>query len=211
MDAKCKICRRVGTKLFLKGDKCLTSKCPLTLKSYAPGIKGKKRRRSFSEYGKELKEKQKLRNLYGLRESQFKKYVFDVLEKAKRGKSKEPADDVLIRRLENRLDNVVFRLGFTSSRAQARQFVSHGHFLVNGKSVNIPSFEVKKGDKIKVKSRSIKNNFFSNRWPILKNYKTPLWLRLNLAEKEGEVIGKPDLKEISLPANIASIFEFYSR
>ena len=215
MDAKCKICRRVGTKLFLKGDKCFTPKCPMTLKPYPPGRKKKKRRRSsFSEYAKELREKQKLRRWYGLREKQFSNYVESVLNKAisfKKKEKKEDAEDVLIRLLENRLDNVVFRLGFALSRSQARQLVSHNHFLVNNRHVNIPSFELKKGDKIKVKQSSIKNNLFQKRSFAIKKYKPPSWLKLDVDKWEGEIVGLPNIEEVSPPANILSIFEFYSR
>lgn len=214
MDAKCKICRRAGTKLFLKGDKCFTPKCPMTLKPYPPGKKKKKKRSSFSEYAKELKEKQKLRNWYGLRERQFSNYVQSVLNKVtslKKTKETENAENVLIRLLENRLDNVVFRLGFASSRRQARQLVSHNHFLVNNRPVDIPSFQVKKGDKIKVKSNFIKSAFFQKRSFALKKYKTPSWLKLDTDKWEGEVIGLPNMEEVAPPADILSIFEFYSR
>ena len=214
MDAKCKICRRAGTKLFLKGDKCFTPKCPMTLKPYPPGRKKKKKRSSFSEYARELKEKQKLRQWYGLREKQFSNYVESVLHKVtslKKGKEKEDAENVLIRFLESRLDNVIFRLGFALSRRQARQLVSHGHFLINKRPVNIPSFQVKKGDKIKVKSSSIKNNFFQKRSFVIKKYKPPSWLKLDVDKWEGEVIGLPSIEEVSPPADILSIFEFYSR
>jgi len=141
-NAKCKICRRAGVKLFLKGDKCLSPKCPMIKKAYPPGLRKRKSRSVFSEYAKELKEKQKLRNWYGLREKQFQKYVKEIL--AKRGKV-ENAGTLLIRTLESRLDNVVFQLGFAISRLQARQLISHRHFLVNDKVVNISSFLVKKG------------------------------------------------------------------
>ena len=153
-DSKCKICRRMGIKLFLKGERCVTQKCQMVKKPYPPGKKGKRRPTPLSEYGRELREKQKLKNLYNLKERQFKNYVKRVLKK--RGKV-ENASDLLIKILESRLDNVVFKLGFTVSRSQARLLVSHGYFLVNGKPTNIPSRQLKKGDIISIKPQKIKN------------------------------------------------------
>ncbi len=207
-DKKCKICRRLGVKLFLKGERCLSPKCPMITKPYAPGEKGKKRTRPPSEYGKELREKQKLKNWYNLKERQFRKYVKEVLEK--RGKV-EDAGALLIRKLESRLDNVVFRMGFTPSRVQARQIVNHGHFLVNGKKVNIPSYQVKKGDKISLQPSSHKKVMFQNLPTILKKYQAPSWIKVNIEKLEGEIVGQPNLEEAGLPAEISTIFEFYSR
>jgi len=198
---KCKICRRLGTKLFLKGEKCLSPKCPLIKKPYPPGLKKKRRRAgALSEYGKELREKQKLRNWYNLKESQFRKYV-----------KENSSPSLLIQKLESRFDNVILRLGLTGSRAQARQFVSHGHFLINGKPVNIPSYQLKKGDKISIRPASQKNKIFSNLTPLLKKYQTPTWLKLNAEKLTGEVIGIPTLEEASPSAEISTIFEYYSR
>jgi small subunit ribosomal protein S4 len=209
---KCKICRRAGKKLFLKGEKCNTQKCPMITKPYPPGIKGKRRMRGLSEYGKQLKEKQKLKNWYNLGERQFKKYVMEVLEKAHKGSAKVgDAAEALIRKLESRLDNIVYRLGFASSRTQARQLVSHAHFLVNGKPVNIPSMELKKGDKISVRPSSIKKPAFQNLSSLLKKYQPPAWLKLDSEKLEGEVIGVPSLEIAAPPAEIPAIFEFYSK
>ncbi|MCD5396088.1 MAG: 30S ribosomal protein S4 [Candidatus Pacebacteria bacterium] len=207
---QCKICRRVGKKLFLKGEKCLTQKCPMVTKPYPPGIRGKRRRGGLSEYGRELLEKQKLKYWYNLQERQFKKYVKEVLEESrKKGKD---ATQALIRRLESRLDNVVFKLGFADSRRQARQLVSHGHFLLNGKPVNIPSIEVKKGDVIQVKPSSQNKDIFKTFSLLkLKKYHPPSWLKLDPKKMEGEVVGAPTLEEASPPAEISSIFEFYSK
>lgn len=205
---KCKICRRLGVKLFLKGDKCLSPKCPMVRRAYPPGMRGKRRKRGLTEYGKELREKQKIRNWYNLSEKQFKKYIKEVLKK--QGEQENIAA-LLIRKLESRLDNVVFRSGFSSSRVQARQFVSHNHFLVNGKRVNIPSYRVKKGDKISLDPRSRKKSVFQNLSAILKKHNLPSWLRLNVEKLEAEVIGEPSLEEVAPPAEISSIFEFYSR
>jgi len=204
---KCKICRRLGVKLFLKGEKCLSPKCPMVRRPYPPGMRGK-RRKILTEYGKELKEKQKLKNWYNLREKQFSRYIKEVLQK--RGQT-ENVSVLLIEKLESRLDNVVFRLGLASSRTQARQLVNHGHFLVNGKRVNIPSFQTKKGDKVSLTEKSKKKNIFQDIMPSLKKYNPPSWLKFNYQKIEGEIIDSPSLEEVSPPAEISSIFEFYSR
>jgi len=212
--AKCKICRRLGKKLFLKGEKCLSPKCPIVLKPYPPGGKGKRRLSGLSEYGRELREKQRLRHWYNLSESQFRNYVKEVLEEAhhKRGSSKTiDAAEILIERLERRLDNVVYRLGFASSRIQARQLVSHGHFLVNGKPVNIPSYQVRKGDKIEIRPNSKNKTVFKDIVSKLKKYQPPSWLKLDLKTLSGEVVGIPTLEEAAPPAEISAIFEFYSK
>lgn len=202
---KCKICRRLGAKLFLKGEKCLSPKCPLIKKPYPPGIKNKKKRRgagTLSEYGKELKEKQKLKNWYNLRERQLRKYV-----------EENPSTNLLIQKLECRFDNVIFRLGLSVSRTQARQLISHGHFLINGKPINIPSYQVEKGDKITITTRasSQKSKTFSNLIPLLKKHQTPSWLKLNAEKLEGEIVALPTLEEASPPAELSTIFEYYSR
>jgi len=207
-DKKCKICRRLGVKLFLKGERCLSQKCPIITKPYPPGEKGKRRTRQRSEYGKELSEKQKLKNWYNLRERQFRKYVKEVLEK--RGRV-EDAGALLIKKLESRLDNVVFRMGFTPSRVQARQIVNHGHFLVNEKKVDIPSYQVKKGDKISLRASSRNKAMFRDLPTILKKHQVPSWIKINIEKLEGEIVGQPNLEEAAPPAEISTIFEFYSR
>jgi len=207
-DSKCKICRRIGVKLFLKGEKCFGQKCPLVRKPYPPGPKTKRRLKALSEYGKELREKQKLKRWYNLEEKQFKNYVKKVL--GARGKV-EDAAALLIKILESRLDNVVFRLGLASSRKASRQLVSHRHILVNGKPINISSYLVKKGDVIKIKPSSSKKNIFKNLPQVLKKYKTPSWLELSAQNLEGKVKDLPNLEEAAPPVEIASIFEFYSR
>lgn len=205
---KCKICRRLGTKLFLKGDRCLSSKCIMIKRPYPPGQKKERRRGSGSEYGKELREKQRLKNWYNLRERQFSNYVKEVL--TKRGQT-EDAGNVLIKKLESRLDNVVFRMGFASSRAQAKQIVGHGHFLVNGRKTNIPSCQTKKGDIISLSSISAKKNIFKNILPDLKKYKAPSWIELSPEKLEAKIIGEPSLTEAAPPIEISAIFEFYSK
>ncbi|MBM3250838.1 MAG: 30S ribosomal protein S4 [Candidatus Nealsonbacteria bacterium] len=205
INSKCKICRRAGTKIFLKGDRCLSPKCPMVRRPYPPGQKGKGRTRGLSEYGKELKEKQKLKNLYNLRENQFRNYVKEVLKK--RGGA-EDISDLLIKKLESRLDNIVFRLGFALSRLQARQAINHGKFLVNGKKVKAPSYQVKKGDKITPHPSFFKKE---NSPGILKKYKPPSWLEFDIKKIEGKVIGEPSLEETGLSIELSSIFEYYSR
>ena len=205
----CKICRRLGQKLFLKGEKCSSPKCPMVKKPYPPGPQ-RKRRRSIllSEYGKELNEKQKLKNYYGLREKQFKRYVEEILKA--RGKV-EDAGILLIKKLEKRLDNVVFRLGFARSRREARELVSHGHFLVDSKPVNIPSFQVEKGQVISVKESKKKKPYFKNLSVLLKNYQPPAWLKLDSQKMEGKIIEEPTGEDIGVPVDVSAIFEFYSR
>jgi small subunit ribosomal protein S4 len=210
MKNKCTICRRAGVKLFLKGEKCLSPQCPFLKKPYPPGIKRKRRGRvsALSEYGKELKEKQKLKNWYNLKERQLGNYVREILQR--RGKV-EDAAQVLIQKLESRLDNVVFRLGFAKSRTQARQFVSHGHFLVNGRRVTIPSYLVKKGDKVSLKPVASKKKIFENLSTLLKKQTPPPWLKLDVGKLMGEVVGEPTLKDSAPPVELSSIFEYYSR
>jgi len=195
-------------KLFLRGEKCLSPKCPMIKKAYPPGQKRKRRPIPPSEYGKELRERQKLKNWYNLKERQFKNYVKKVLDR--RGKV-EDTSELLIKILEIRLDNVVFRLGLSASRLQARQLVSHGHFLVNGKSIDTPSYQVKNGDIILVKPQKIKKANFQNLKNLLKKYKPPSWLELNAEKLEGRVIGEPTIEEAAPPVEVSSIFEYYSR
>ena len=207
-NSKCKICRRQGAKLFLKGDRCSSPKCAMIRKPYVPGNKGKRRAKNISEYGKELKEKQKLRNWYNLEEKQFSNYVKEVLGK----RSKEvDAATLLIRKLEKRLDNVVLRLGFAVSRVQARQLVSHRHFLVNKKIVDLPSYQVRKDDKITIRPTSVKKGVFQESLVTLKKHEAPAWLNLNVEKLEGQVLHEPTLEEASPPAEISIIFEYYSK
>ncbi len=204
----CKICRRVGQKLFLKGDRCFSPKCALIKKSYPPGTKGKRRRRRVSGFGQELREKQKLRNWYGLSEEQFKKYIRKTLDSKKKG---EDLEEELIKKFEKRLDNVIFRSGLAKSRKQARQLVSHGFFLVNQKPVDSPSFEVEKEDIVSVKEQKKQKNILKELKILLKKKEAPSWLKVNKEELELEIVGEPNLEEASPPADIPVIFEFYSR
>ncbi len=205
---QCKTCRRLGQKLFLKGDRCFSAKCAVLRRAYAPGLQKKRRGGTPSEYKKSLDEKQTLKKWYGISERQFKRYVKETLEKM--GK----VDDVsaeLIRRLEKRLDNVVFRLGFAKSRIQARQIVSHGYLLINGKPVNIPSYEVKKDDVVAIKENKKAKGVFKELASELKRKEIPAWLSLNKEKLESKTIGEPNLDEVKPPAEISLIFEYYSR
>jgi len=185
----------------------MSPKCPFIKRPYAPGQKKKRGGFSFSEYAKELREKQKLKNYYGLREKQFKNYVTSAL--AGRGKADTVA--VLIKRLEGRLDNVVFRMGFAKSRKEARKLVGQKHFLVNGKPVNIPSFETKKEMVISVKPLRKEKMIFKNQVLLLKNYQAPSWLKISAEKLEGIIIADPTPEEIGSAVDISAIFEFYSR
>ena len=185
---------------------------PIIKRANPPGTQtrpSKKRKRgTASEYKKSLQEKQILKRWYGLSERQFKKYVKETLSKM--GKVEDVANE-LIRRIEKRLDNAVFRLGFALSRAHGRQLVSHGIFLVNGKPVNIPSFELKTGDIITIKESKKSKPVFKDLSVSLKKKEVPLWLSLNKEKFEGKSIGEPSLQEVNPPAEISLIFEFYSR
>lgn len=205
-EPKCKKCRRAGTKLFLKGEKCTSPKCPLVKKDYPPGEEGEHGGGRLSEYGKELREKQKLKHMYNLSEDKFRNYVEDVLEG-----NPENFSESLIRKLEQRLDNVIFRLGLAKSRAQARQLITHGHFSVNGGNVNVPSRKLEEGDKVSIRSSSSDKKVFKNLKNRLEGYNPPSWLDLNQASFEGEVIGSPSVEDLSVSVKVPSIFEFYSR
>ena len=201
----CRVCRREGEKLFLKGSRCYTDKCAITRRAYAPGQHGQKRQKQ-SEYGTQLREKQKAKSFYGVLESQFRKYF----EEAARRKGVTGTN--LLQILESRLDNVVYRLGFATSRAQARQLVRHGHFTVNGVKVNIPSYLTKVGDEIKVKEASATSEIFKQ--IVEENEKgrpVPAWLESNLAGRTGKVVAVPAREEIDLPVQEHLIVELYSK
>jgi small subunit ribosomal protein S4 len=205
---KCKICRRAGAKLLLKGARCYGQKCAMVRRPTPPGKKGKRRTKNLSEFGRELREKQRLKASYNLREQQFKNYVQAIL--AKKSVSEDlPLD--LMKVLEYRLDNVVFRLGFAPSRLAARQLVSHKSFLVNGKPVNLPSYQIAKGTTVAVAQRKIKNKYFTNLLAGLKTYKTPAWLALDAEKMEGKRVGDVAMEELAPAAEIGSVFEFYAK
>lgn len=207
IDAKCSKCRRAGEKLFLKGERCYGPKCSITKEAGAPGQHGakKKRGRGGSEYGTQLREKQKVKQTYGIREKQFRKY-FDAA-----AESKGRTSGVLTQLLETRLDNVVFRLGFAGSRSQARQAVGHGHFAVNGRRVDIPSYQVKAGDVITIREGSAGKKIFNELRTIIKQYNAPEWLSVDKEALKGEVKRVPTEEESEMPFNLQLIIEFYSR
>lgn len=173
-----------------------------------PSQEKRKRKKAASEYKKSLQEKQTLKRLYGMSEKQFKRYVNETLDQMQKV---ENVSDELIKRLEIRLDNVVFRLGFAKTRSQARQLVSHAYFLVNGKPVNIPSYQVKKGDVVSIKESKKKKLIFNDLLATLKQMQVPTWLALNKEKFEGEVKQSPTLAEVNPPVEMSLIFEFYSR
>ena len=189
-DANCKLCRREGQKLFLKGERCYSTKCALERRNYAPGQHGQGRKKQ-SEYGLQLREKQKAKRFYGVPETQFRN-LFD-----KAVKKKGQTGENLMIALETRLDNVVFRLGFAASRKEARQLVTHGHFTVNGKKANIPSMEVKAGDVIKVKEKSTSSPKFKEIKEM--SITVPSWMSVDVDKLEGKVIAMPRREEIDTP------------
>ena len=203
IDQKCKICRRAGEKLFLKSDRCFSQKCAMVRNPTKPGVHGK-RRSNLSEFGTQLREKQKARFTYNISETKFKSYVEEVAQKRGTG-------DALISKLERRLDNVVYRLGFASSRSVGKQFVSHGHFYINGKRLDVPSYEVKIGDIIEVRPVSKKFVAFKDLKETLKKYVAPTWLSLDKETLKGEVKSLPAKEDLVVPFNMNLIIEFYSR
>jgi len=205
IDSKCKKCRRADQKLFLKGDRCNTQKCAMVKRPYIPGAHGKSRKGRFSEYGNQLSEKQKVRYTYGISEKQFKRYFKEAIAQ------KEDKGEFLVKKLESRLDNVVFRLGLAKSRGLARQIVNHGHILVNGKKVDIASYQVKKGDVITLRERSKKLALFQEIKLFLKKYKAPDWLSLDSQKIEGIVKGSPDFEDLRKIGEVNMIIEYYSR
>lgn len=200
----CKLCRREKTKLFLKGQKCLTDKCPIERKNYPPGQHGLSRKSKISEYGIQLREKQKIKRVYGVLETQFRNYF----EKATRQKGR--TGENLIKLLETRLDNVVYRLGFAPSRKSARQMVRHRHILINDALVDIPSYSVTPGDVIKVKDQSKKLELVHNSLKRVVDNQFP-WLTVNKATLTGTFLQLPERHEVPLNANEQLVVELYSK
>ena len=207
IDSVCKLCRREGEKLFLKGDRCFSPKCAVERRSYPPGVHGRQGqfRRKDSDYGMQLREKQKARRLYGVFERQFRRYF----REAQRQKGLTGINLLIL--LESRLDNVVYRLGLASSRPQARQLVSHGHFEVNGQKTNIPSFLVKEGDIISVRESSKKSDLFRGIAKDVDEGRVPSWLSLSAKDLSGRVLSAPGREHIDVILNEQLIVEFYSR
>ncbi len=200
----CRLCRREGSKLFLKGDRCYSDKCAFERRSYAPGQHGQGRIK-VSDYGIRLREKQRVRRIYGVKESQFRRYFYEA------DRQKGVTGTNLLRLLEKRLDNVIYRLGFADSRNQARQLVKHGHFLVNGRRVDIPSFLVKVGDVITVRERSKDLGAITQALEAVARRGVPEWLELDAENRKGTVKSEPERSHITLPIQEQLIVEFYSK
>lgn len=205
IDASCKLCRREKQKLFLKGTKCYTEKCPVDRRAYPPGQHGQSRRQRISEYGVQLREKQKVRRIYGLVETQFNNYFQRALRQTGR------TGDALVKLLERRMDNVVYRLGLAPSRKSARQLVLHRHFTVNNRIVDIPSYLLQAGDVIQVREQSRKLALIHDSMKRVKDNALSSWLSLDKATLSGTFLNIPERAEIPLNANEQLIVELYSK
>ncbi len=204
-DARCRLCRREGMKLFLKGQRCFSDKCAFERRGYAPGEHGKSRRVKETNYGQQLREKQKARRIYGLLERQFR-HMF-----SKASVAKGVTGEVLLQMLERRLDNVVFRLGFAPSRSAARQLVRHGHVTINGRRVDIPSQQVRAGDEVGLREKSRNLTSVASSLEARKGQGTPEWLELNASAPSGRVLNIPSRQSIPVPINEQLIVELYSK
>lgn len=209
IDKKCKVCRRAGEKLFLKGERCFTSKCAMNTRAYPPGKldSEKKHKSSTSEYGFQMKEKQKIKNIYGVSEKQFLSYVKSSEKVAALNKI-HPTLAIYIG-LETRLDNVVFRMGLAKSRPLARQIVSHGHILVNGKKLNIASHKIRIGDVVSIREGSKVSKLFTDLQTKLKDTVVPSWMSFDLNKTEAKINSLP--KEVEAGFDFAKVLEFYNR
>ena len=203
-DAVCRLCRRESMKLFLKGDRCFSPKCSVDRRTYPPGQHGQGRAR-FSDYGVQLREKQKVKRMYGLLEKQFAR----TMKRAARMKGR--AGENLLLLLERRLDNVVFRMGFATSRAEARQLVKHGHFLMNGHKATIPSITVRSGTEIRVREKSKAVSRIAGALDALESRSIPQWLDVDKEEFKGSVKALPEREDITMPIQEQLIVELYSR
>jgi small subunit ribosomal protein S4 len=203
--AVCRLCRREGTKLFLKGTKCASDRCPLEKRNFPPGMHGKDRKAKIVGYGLQLHEKQKAKRMYFTLEGQFREYY----EKANRAAG--VTGELLIQQLERRLDNVAFRLGFAISRRQARQVVRHGHVTINGRKVNIPSYQVNVGDEIAIRESARKLLIVEQGAQYAAQSPVPAWLEINFETFTGRVLSLPKRKDINLPINEQLIVELYSK
>ena len=204
-EAVCRLCRREGMELYLKGDRCFTDKCAIKRRGYPPGQHGQRRMKKHSDYGVQLREKQKARRIYGLLEKQFRNYF----EKADRMKGKT-GDNLLIL-LERRLDNVVYKLGFAVTRRESRQLVRHGHFLVKGRRVNIPSFLVRPGDVVELREKSRKMPSVNDALDAVVRKGIPPWLELDREQFRGNVKTVPSRADITEPIQEQLIVELYSK
>jgi len=203
-EAVCRHCRREGLKLFLKGERCYTDKCAIERRNYPPGEHGQARPK-FSEYSIQLREKQKLRRIYGVLEDQFRRYF----QKADR--TRGVTGETLLQLLERRMDNVVYRLGFATSRAEARQLVRHGHFRVNGRKVDVPSFSVRAGDQISVRERSRKVARIQESLELAQRRGVPEWLEIQPEAFTGTVKVLPSRADMTMPINEKLVVELYSK
>jgi small subunit ribosomal protein S4 len=203
--AVCRLCRREGMKLFLKGAKCFSEKCPIEKRNFAPGQHGKDRKAKIVGYGLQLREKQKTKRIYFTLEKQFRNYF----EKAARAQG--VTGDILLQQLERRLDNVAYRMGIATSRRQARQLVRHGHVSVNGKKVNIPSYQVSVGDEIAVREKSMKLGVIEGAMEFSGHQTAPNWLAVDRDKRSGKVNSLPKREDINLPVNEQLIVELYSK
>jgi small subunit ribosomal protein S4 len=200
----CRLCRREGLKLFLKGERCYTDKCAIERRNYPPGEHGQGRPK-FSEYSVQLREKQKLRRIYGVLEAQFRRYF------AMADRSKGVTGENLLQLLERRLDNIVYRLGFANSRSEARQLVRHGHFLVNGRKVDVPSFLVRTGDSVTVREKSRKVARIQEALELAQRRGIPEWLEMTAEEFAGRVKAYPTRNDLTMPINEKLVVELYSK
>ena len=201
----CRLCRREGVELYLKGERCYSPKCAMERRPYPPGQHGQKRARRPSDYAVRLREKQKLRRIYGISERQFR----NLFEEA--SKKKGVTGSVFLGLLESRLDNVVYRLGFAVSRRQARQLVRHGHITVNGRRVDLPSYRVRPGDEIAVAEKSRNLELIRQNLEAMKGRKVGPWLSLDVEGMKGKFLRLPDREDLALPVNEQLVIEFYSR
>jgi small subunit ribosomal protein S4 len=204
-DSSCRLCRRENLKLFLKGDRCYSDKCAFERRAYAPGQHGQRRGGKVSDYQLQLREKQKVKRIYGVLEKQFRKYYYN----AERQKGITGTNLLLF--LECRLDNVVYRMGFASSRSQARQLVRMNHFLVNGKKINIPSYQVSKGDCIEVKENSKKSKVILDSLETVVRRGIPAWINLDKEKYRGTLTAIPNREDLTMPMQEQLIVELYSK
>lgn len=204
-DAVCRLCRREGMKLFLKGSKCFSDKCPIEKRNFPPGQHGKDRKAKVVGYGLQLREKQKTKRIYFAQEGQFRNYF----EKAARGKG--VTGEMLLQQLERRLDNVVYRMGFAISRRQARQLVRHGHVAVDGRKVNIPSYQVSQGEEVSIRENSRKVPVLEIAKEFASHQPVPTWLEIDRDNYKGRILALPKREEINLPVNEQLIVELYSK
>ena len=203
--AVCRLCRREDMKLFLKGERCYTDKCGYERRSYPPGQHGQSRRKKRSDYGEQLREKQKVTRIYGIAERQFRGYYYKAL------RMKGVSGHLLIQLLERRLDNVVYRMGFASDHAEARQLVRHGHFTINGKKVNIPSFLVRPRDIVQVRESSQKMARINEALAAVDRRGVPQWIQLDKENFRGAIAQLPTREDVTLPIREQLIIELYSK